>query len=127
MEPLGVLGDLGVHNIRLSLWAFDYEQPIYVKAICHKRNKLGAMQDISVWLFFSEDRVASFDCSYFCPLRQHAEIVGEKGTIELRQFVLPNETNCNYSIHSTTLNRHDTSELIKYENFYDSIQEKYKK
>eukprot|EP01084_Bolivina_argentea_P000510 955_1 len=27
LEPLGVLGDLGIHNIRLSLWAFDYETP----------------------------------------------------------------------------------------------------
>ncbi len=73
LEPLGVLGDLGIHNIRLSLWAFDYEQPILIKAICHKRNEAGAMQDISCWLFFSGDRVASFDCSYHCPLRQHVK------------------------------------------------------
>ena len=71
LEPLGVLGDLGIHNIRLSLWAFDYEPPRFVKAVCHKRNQKGAIQDISVWLFFSDDRTAQFDCSYHCPLRQH--------------------------------------------------------
>jgi len=113
LEPLGVLGDLGIHNIRLSLWAFDYESPRYVKCICHKRNDVGAYQDISCWLFFSNDRIASFSCSYYCPLRQHAEIVGEHSSIEIRQFVYPNEKRCNYTHHIHTLNAYDTKEIVQ--------------
>ncbi|ETO36110.1 hypothetical protein RFI_00953 [Reticulomyxa filosa] len=111
-EPLGVLGDLGSHNIRLSLWAFDYEQPLYVKAICHKRSKEGAIQDVSCWIFFDQDRVASFDCSYHNPLRQNAEIVGEKGTIEIRQWSLPNEKQCFYTMQYSTLDSFDCTEHI---------------
>jgi len=126
LEPLGVLGDLGIHNIRLSLWAFDYETPRFVKALCHKYSKkTGAIQDCSVWLFFTSDRVASFDCSYHCPLRQHAELVGERGTIQLRQFVIPNEQKCAYSIHYQTLNTYDTTEHTEYKEFAQCIQEKY--
>ena len=124
LEPLGVLGDLGVHNIRLSLWAFDYEPPLYVKAVCHKRSlSKGALQDISCWLFFSNDRVDSFDASYHCPLRQNAEIVGETGTVEIRQFVLPNENRSDYSMHYSTLNSYDTQEMVVKEEFLNEIQE----
>jgi len=91
LEPLGVLGDLGIHNIRLALWAFNFTPPRFVKALCHKRNTQGCFQDCSVWLFFSEDRTASFDCSYFNPFRQHAELVGETGSIIIPQFVIPEE------------------------------------
>ena len=124
LEPLGVLGDLGIHNIRLSLWAFDYETPRFVKAVCHKYSKkTGAMQDCSVWLFFTNDRVASFDCSYHCPLRQHAELVGERGSINIRQFVIPNEKKCGYTIHYGTLNTYDTTEVIEEKKFTKCIQE----
>ncbi len=124
LEPLGVLGDLGIHNIRLSLWAFDYETPRFVKALCHKYSKkTGAIQDCSVWLFFTSDRVASFDCSYHCPLRQHAELVGERGSINMRQFVIPNEKRCGYTIHYSTLNTYDTTEHIEFKEFTNSIQE----
>jgi len=124
LEPLGVLGDLGIHNIRLALWAFDYETPRFVKALCHKYSKqTSAIQDCSVWLFFTGDRVASFDCSYHCPLRQHAELVGERGTINIRQFVIPNEKKCSYSIHYGMLNTYDTTEVIEHKQFTNCIQE----
>eukprot|EP01083_Nonionella_stella_P210723 762586_1 len=124
LEPLGVLGDLGIHNVRLSLWAFDYETPRFVKAICHKYSKkTGSIQDVSVWLFFSSDRVASFDCSYHCPLRQHAELVGDRGTINIRQFVIPNEKKSQYTIHYSTLNTYDTTEHIELKEFMNCIQE----
>jgi len=123
MEPLGVLGDLGSHNVRLSLWAFDYEQPFYVKAICHKRSKEGAIQDISCWIFFRDDRVASFDCSYHNPFRQTAEIVGEKGTAEIREWSLPNEKQCHYTVHHSTLNSYDCTENVRSAKFTNSKQE----
>jgi len=122
-EPLGVLGDLGTHSIRLSLWAFDYEQPVYVKAVCHKRSKEGAIQDVSCWIFFSQDRVASFDCSYHNPLRQNAEIVGEKGTVEIRQWSLPNEQQCFYTVQYSMLNQYDSTEHIRTAKFTNCIQE----
>ena len=71
LEPLGVLGDLGSHVVRLVLWAFDYEPPRYVKAVCTRRNHAGAFQDVSAWLFFTNDRMAAVDVSYHSPLRQH--------------------------------------------------------
>ncbi|ETO19957.1 hypothetical protein RFI_17264, partial [Reticulomyxa filosa] len=123
LEPLGVLGDLGSHSIRLSLWAFDYEQPLYVKAVCHKRSKDGAIQDVSCWIFFSGDRIASFDCSYHSPLRQNAEIVGEKGTAEIRQWSLPSEKQCFYTVQYSTLNPYDCSEYIKSAKFTNCTQE----
>jgi len=124
LEPLGCLGDLGICCIRITLWAFDYETPRYVKALCHRRDpKTAAIQDISVWLFFSKDRVASFDCSYFLPLRQHCEIVGETGTINIREFVVPNEKLCNYTINYSFQNIYDTTEIIKQYNYYNDCQE----
>jgi len=124
LEPLGVLGDLGIHNIRLSLWAFQYEPPRFVKALCHKYGKKGAIQDCSVWLFFTGDRVASFDCSYHCPLRQHAELVGQRGSINIRQFVIPNERKSSYSMHYSTLNNFDTTEHVETKEFENAVQEK---
>ena len=124
LEPLGVLGDLGIHNIRLSLWAFDYDPPRFVKALCHKYSKkTGAIQDCSVWLFFTGDRVASFDCSYHNPLRQHAEIVGDRASINIRQFAIPNQKKCSYTIHYSTLNTYDTAEHIEHKIFQNAIQE----
>eukprot|EP01083_Nonionella_stella_P183065 660562_1 len=124
LEPLGALGDLGIHNIRLSLWAFDYETPRFVKAICHKYSKkTGSIQDCSVWLFFSSDRVASFDCSYHTAFRQHAELVGATGSINLRQFAIPNEKKCGYTIHYQTLNTYDAKEHIEAKDFHNCIQE----
>jgi len=123
LEPLGVLGDLGVYNIRLSLWAFNYDPPRFVKAVCHRRNVKGCLQDCSVWLFFSEDRTASFDCSFVNPLRQHAELVGETKSIFIPQFVIPNEKYCKYEISQCTLNQFDSTEERTSVTFENECQE----
>jgi len=76
-----------------------------------------------VGFFFTQDRVASFDCSYHNPLRQNAEIIGEKGTVEIRQWSLPNEKQCFYTVQYSTLNQYDSTEHIRTAKFTNCIQE----
>jgi len=88
-EPLGALGDLGWYNVRVSLWAFDWELPEDV--CCHflEASKDGVPITIHALLRYSGGRSATFDCSFKCTLRQWAEVVGEKRTLSWEDCCVP--------------------------------------
>lgn len=80
-EPLGCLGDLGWYNIRLSLWAFNWEWPEDVSCQYLETTPDGVPLTVHGILRYSGGRSATFDCSFKCSLRQWAEVVGEKRTV----------------------------------------------
>jgi len=87
-EPYGALGDLGWYSIRISQWAFGYEEPEYVS--CHYFDETKDHVPITAHaiLKYAGGRTATFDCSFKCSLRQWAEVVGEKRTVSWDDFVV---------------------------------------
>jgi len=77
-EPFGSLGDLGWYNIRISQWAFQYEEPQEVS--CHYFEETTDRVPITAHAImkYSGGRTATFDCSFKCALRQWVEVVGKK-------------------------------------------------
>src|SRR5690606_2145092 len=74
LEPLGALGDLGIwhpinshslgwYNVRLTLWAYDYELPIKVFASGKLDPEKQVITEVNAILTFKEDRTASFNCA----------------------------------------------------------------
>jgi predicted dehydrogenase len=89
MEPLGALGDLGWYNIRFSLFAMKYEMPTAVSGRVLTAHASGVPLEFSGELFWLTGASASFYCSFNTELQQWAHISGTKGSIDVRDFVLP--------------------------------------
>lgn len=89
MEPLGALGDLGWYNIRFSLFAMKYALPAKVSGRLLTEHDSGTPLEFSGELFWEGGVSASFYCSFNTELQQWAHISGTKGSIDLRDFVLP--------------------------------------
>ena len=82
----GALGDLGYYCIRAILWAFE-EVPRAVYARARYAN--GVDIEVSGMLYFSQDRIASFDCGFTIDVRISLELAGTKGSLRVDPFVLP--------------------------------------
>lgn len=128
LEPLGALGDLGWYNIRLAMFAFDWEVPTSVSAVAH-RIKDGMPMEISSVLSFGEGKSSTFTNSYEAAFRQYAAIVGTKQTIEITDFCLsgPTDTACTFRVFKQHgLTKYDllpTKEIVDTEVNYPANQE----
>lgn len=92
LEPLGCLGDLGWYNIRLSLWAMNYQTPHTVTGrILREYGSDGQAVplEFSGELLFADGVTATFYCSFATELQQWAIISGTEATLRLDDFVLP--------------------------------------
>ncbi len=89
MEPLGALGDLGWYNIRFSLFVMKYALPERVSGRLLTENTSGVPMEFSGELFWPSGVSASFYCSFNTELQQWAHVSGTKGSISVRDFVLP--------------------------------------
>ncbi len=94
LEPLGCLGDLGWYNICFTLWAMKWELPVRVCGHMlaeHRRADSPAPVpiDFSAELFFDGGVSASFYCSFVAEIQQWASIGGTRGSLLVRDFVLP--------------------------------------
>jgi predicted dehydrogenase len=92
LEPLGALGDLGWYNIRFSLFVMKYQVPARVSGRMLTEYGTGAAPvplEFSGELFWPDGVSASFYCSFNTELQQWAHVSGTKGSIALRDFVLP--------------------------------------
>lgn len=94
LEPHGCLGDLGWYNIRIILAMMDYKMPTHV--IAHQLTALqGAGSEgpvpgeFSAELFFDDRVTAHFYCSFLTELQQWLVVGGDKGYLEINDFVLP--------------------------------------
>lgn len=94
LEPLGCLGDLGWYCLRFTLWALSYEMPVTVTGrICAEAKPPGGAPSVPLGflgnLFFPGGVSASFYCSFTAHHAQWAMVSGERGLLEIRDFVLP--------------------------------------
>jgi predicted dehydrogenase len=89
MEPLGALGDLGWYNIRFTLCVMKYALPAKVSGRMLTTHASGVPLEFSGEMFWPSDVSASFYCSFNTELQQWAHVSGTKGSIDVRDFVLP--------------------------------------
>jgi predicted dehydrogenase len=92
MEPLGALGDLGWYNLRFSLFVMNYALPARVSGRVLTEFGTGGESvplEFSGELFWPGGVSASFYCSFNTELQQWAHVSGTKGSVAVRDFVLP--------------------------------------
>jgi predicted dehydrogenase len=88
MEPLGALGDLGWYNVRFALFVMKYQMPTKVSGRILTEHASGVPLEFSGELFWPGVS-ASYYCSFNTELQQWAHVSGTKGSISVRDFVLP--------------------------------------
>ena len=82
----GVLYDIGWYCIRAALWAFDaVPTHVYATATYHR----GVDNNATALMWFSDNRMASFDCGYDLTRRKWMEVVGESGNLVCDDFLSP--------------------------------------
>jgi predicted dehydrogenase len=85
----GSLGDLGWYCIRITHFAFgDLPERVFATARYHNKVDI----NLSAMLWYSNERMASFDCGFDTVMRQWFEIAGTKSSLVCDDFVLPNST-----------------------------------
>ena len=94
LEPHGCLGDLGWYCIRFVLWAMDWRMPERVsgRILSETNNRDGrspVSTEFSGELFFSGGVSADFYCSFITDLHQFVNLSGARGSLQIRDFVLP--------------------------------------
>lgn len=91
LEPLGCLGDLGWYNIRLTLWAMNYQMPTQVsgRILAGTAGPNPVPLEFSAELLFADGASASFYCSFLTENQEWAVISGTKGFVRIPDFVLP--------------------------------------
>ena len=92
LEPAGCLGDLGWYCIRFALWTMNWEMPRRVdgKIISRAGNDpAGVPVEFSGELFFDGGVSSGFYCSFLAANLQALTISGEKGYLNVHDFVNP--------------------------------------
>ena len=103
-EPLGCVGDIAWYNARISLVVMG-GMPTLVRARHHELHD-GVPIHTSGELEFAGDHgpvVCHFQCSYRHPLRQWVEIIGDRGSIWIHDFVHGNPNEAVFEIHQDTI------------------------
>lgn len=92
LDGLGALGDIGWYCARGILWAYDYELPLSVTAHPGTTyNPLGVITSCGATLLYSHHRTATFTTSFRTGHVMKLVVVGEQGSLECDDFVLPAE------------------------------------
>jgi predicted dehydrogenase len=94
LEPLGCLGDLGWYCIRFALWTMEWRLPQavtgrIVSQFSRPGSPLPVPTDFSGELVFDHEILSGFYCSFIAANQQWAKISGDRGYLELNDFVLP--------------------------------------
>jgi len=107
LEPLGCLGDLGWYNVRLALWAMNFEMPERVAGrMLSSHGDARVPTDFSGELFFAKGVSAAFYCSFLTENQEWANISGTAGNIHLEDFVLPfKNAEVAFTIHNAQFNQ----------------------
>ena len=97
----GALGDLGWYCTRATLWAFDdLPQRVYATGQYERDVDI----NLSAILWFSGDRMASFDCGFDMQMRKWFEVAGTGGSLVCDDFVIPNsEQETRFWVHAGEL------------------------
>ena len=94
MEPTGCLGDLGWYNIRMTLWLMSFEMPTEVRGrildpVDPLKNSDTVPLEFQGEMHFASGVSATFYNSFRTHLQQWIHISGDKGYLEVKDFVLP--------------------------------------
>lgn len=82
----GSLGDLGWYCIGAAIWAFN-ELPIKVFGTARPYNDVD--YNFSGLMWFTKDRIASFDCGFDISMRKWFELAGTKASLICDDFTRP--------------------------------------
>jgi predicted dehydrogenase len=93
-EPLGCLGDLGWYNLRFTLWAMNWEQPVeatgrILSTVALPDGTRSACTSFSGELIFRNGVSSSFYCAFQTAHEQWAVATGAKSRFEVPDFVVP--------------------------------------
>lgn len=94
LEPHGCLGDLGWYNIRITLAMMNYKMPTHViarqlTALKGQGSEQPVPGEFTAELFFEDGVTAHFYCSFLTEIQQLLVVGGDKGYLQLDDFVLP--------------------------------------
>lgn len=94
LEPLGCLGDLGWYCLRFTLWAMNEATPLHVTGRIHSETQPTSDSpavplEFSGTLAFAGGASASFYCSFTTTNAEWAIVSGDKGLLQVSDFVLP--------------------------------------
>ncbi len=139
LEPLGSLGDLGWYNIRIALWAMNFQMPTRVSGRMITQSGRPDSPDavpiqFSSEMVFPDNVTASIYCSFDTDLQQWCHISGTKGSIWMDDFVVPAVgANANFTVqHFVTANNicqfrmekhEDVRSVREYSDSHETAQE----
>lgn len=94
LEPAGCLGDLGWYTIRFILFAMNYQMPSEVRgrilnSVCRDGSGQSVPMEFQGELHFEGGASASFYNSFRTNHQQLGHISGDKGYLQVNDFVLP--------------------------------------
>jgi len=96
----GSLYDLGWYCVGAALWAFG-DEPERVFATARWRDEVDL--NCSGMLWFSDHRMASFDCGFDTGMRRWMEVAGSKGSLICDDFTRPwDESKPRFWLHNST-------------------------
>ncbi|CAL5348660.1 unnamed protein product [Camellia sinensis] len=92
LDALGALGDAGWYCVRSILWIADFELPKTVTALRDPIfNEVGVFLSCGASLHWEDDKVATFHCSFLSNLTMDVTASGTKGTLHIRDLIIPFE------------------------------------
>jgi predicted dehydrogenase len=112
LEPFGCLGDLGWYCIRFALWVMNGQLPRQVagRVLAQQgtpHSPLPVPTAFSAELVFDGRASAGFYCSFLAENQQWANVSGDRGYLQVPDFVLPfNGSEIAFEVHNATF---DTS------------------
>jgi len=94
LEPTGCLGDLGWYCIRFALWAMNWQMPHTVTGrilslSTPASGRTPAPTEFSGDLVFDGNVSMNFYCSFLTAFQQRVTVSGEKGWLQIPDFVHP--------------------------------------
>ncbi len=94
LEPAGCLGDLGWYNIRFALWTMNWQLPHTVTGRILSQSdavagRASSPTEFSGELFFDGGVSVGFYCSFLAACQQWVNVSGEKGWLQVPDFVHP--------------------------------------
>jgi predicted dehydrogenase len=94
LEPMGCLGDLGWYNVRFALWTMGWQLPRQVSGRMLSERKrpdspAAVPVEFSGEMLFGGGVSSSFYCSFLTENQQWANVSGDRGYVQVDDFVLP--------------------------------------
>lgn len=90
LDALGALGDAGWYCIRGILFSNDFELPktaVALRGVVF--NKAGVILSCGAYLQWEDGKIATFHCSFLSNLAMDITAIGTKGTLHVKDFVIP--------------------------------------